>query len=82
MWLQFLAIAEGYNKTYIAGKSIELPLPSGMVNAPIEPQRNDIGHKNAHQNLISSLKDDGWEQLPFQGNAWWEKRLRRPLDEK
>ncbi|MEJ2747543.1 MAG: hypothetical protein P8183_06500 [Anaerolineae bacterium] len=77
VWLAFVAHATGPHQNYLAGE-VEFPVPINFADAPLVPQRNNIGHVNMHQNLLLELQKDGWELLPEKSGSWWEKRLRRP----
>ena len=78
MWLLFQARVTGPDNNYLAGESSEIPIAANVAGASFVPQKEMSGHVNVHQNLLRKLENDGWELLPFQGNAWWERRLRRP----
>ncbi len=78
MWFVFQASASGVNQNYVAGESIEVPVPANVVGGSLSPQKSNALHVNVHQELLKKLQQEGWEQLPGKGSTWWEKRLRRP----
>jgi hypothetical protein len=77
VWLVFQAITTESRKNPIIRESIEIPVPGNVLGGALTPQKNNASHLNIHQDLMMQLRMDGWEVLPEQGGAWWEKRLRR-----
>ncbi len=78
MWLLFQARAMGEKRSYVAGKSSEIPIAANVIGASFVPQKNNVGYANVYQDLLLKLQKDGWELLPDEGGEWWGKRLRRP----
>jgi hypothetical protein len=77
VWLVFQALTTESRKNPIIRESIEIPVPGNVLGGALTPQKNNASHLNIHQDLMLQLRIDGWEVLPEQGGAWWEKRLRR-----
>ena len=82
VWLVFQANVSGFEKNYIAGESIEIPVAANVIGASYLPQQSNASHINIHQDLLHKLQADGWERLSNKGGVWWETRLRRPASYK
>ena len=76
-WAVFMAIAEGPGGRYIAGESRELPLASTVMALDIFPTGKTAALEGMLEDLLTELRSKGWRSLPFRGNKWWERRLRR-----
>ncbi|MFK7802845.1 MAG: hypothetical protein AB8G95_14510 [Anaerolineae bacterium] len=77
MWIQFVAEANEFGKIYIAGKSERLPMPNNS-RAGLTPQKGNSGQQNILNELVQTLKHDGWELLPSNNGEWWGRNFRRP----
>ena len=79
MWLVFLAKMLNSMGQGTVRESTEIPVPANIIGTTITPQKNNPSHISIHQNLIQGLQAEGWELLPEQSSAWWERRLRRKV---
>lgn len=75
--LWFEANAKGPNGRYLAGKSNEVPF--GRMVEGVPNQRN-AAHQSVHRDLLTALRQNGWEPVSGGGAGWWAKRLRRSSD--
>ena len=78
VWLTFQARTNGPDKSRLIGE-VELPIAGAIAGASFVPQKNNIGHTNIHQILLTKLQKDGWELLHENRGAWWERRFRRAV---
>ncbi len=78
VWLVFQASVSGHHQNYLAGESLEIPVPANVIGTSYLPQKNSGSHVNVHQELLNELQAQGWQLLPNKSSSWWERRLRRP----
>ncbi|MCB0006067.1 MAG: hypothetical protein KDE04_06420 [Anaerolineales bacterium] len=83
MWLQFVARKEGATgMSSIVARSDELPLANMTGAQAFGPSADNPAHTNTLENLLSRLKQQGWEPEGGASGDWWQRRLRRPLQQK
>lgn len=75
-WLQFHAQATEPNRRYIAARSEKFPHLSEIW----APQQENQEHQSALAGFVATLQTEDWELLADRGDAWWHKKLRRPLN--